>query len=390
MNVKNHLKDMNILKENSKLLLLIVFIFAFSQSQGQDNSSKDSEAETVKVRPFQLSVVPGFGTSRGPKEGYTNQFSLNLLIGYEHSLDGAEFGGLYNINRYDVKGAQFGGLANTLGGNLKGAQFSGIINTVGGSVNGFQYSGIMNVTLEEVQGGQVSGHLNIADSIHGAQISGLINISKRGVKGAQVAGIGNWAKDVEGAQVSGIINRAKHVKGTQIGLINFADSIENGVAVGLINFVKKGKFQLAVEHNEVIDYNLALRTGTNKLYSVLFAGAQAKKDYLWTYGFGFGTEFNLKKQWNSSIELTSQSIHQKDDHYEDLNLLNRLSWNFGYQFANHLAFSAGPVLNVYVTDLYDRETGKYGNDIDLGSFYNETYSNTNVKMWIGYNVSIKF
>lgn len=379
---------MNSFKGNSKSILFMMLVLLAFKSQGQNESS--GQAEEVKERPFQLSLVPGFGTSRGPKEGYTNQFSVNIFVGYEHSLDGAEFGGLYNINKQNVQGAQFAGFGNTVGGNLRGAQFGGLLNTVSGKVRGMQYAGIMNVTGEEVQGAQFAGYMNYADSINGVQGAGLVNISNKSAKGAQLAGIGNWARDMQGVQISAFINRAKHVKGTQIGLINIADTVENGVTVGLINIVKKGKMQLAIENNEVIDFNIAFRSGTNRLYSVLFVGAQAKEDYLWTYGAGFGTEFKLKNKWNSSIELTAQNINPKEDYYEELNLLNRLSWNFGYQFANHLSFSAGPVLNVYVTEVYNTETGQYGDDIDMGNFYNETFSDTNVKMWIGYNVSIKF
>ncbi|MEP2024263.1 MAG: hypothetical protein ABJH98_12480 [Reichenbachiella sp.] len=380
---------MNSFKRNSKLILLIALVFVALKSQGQNKENGESNQE-VKERPFQISLVPGFGTSRGPKEGYTNKFSMNVLIGYEHSLNGAEFGGFYNINKENVRGAQFAGFGNTSGGNLRGAQFGGFLNTVNGKVRGMQYAGFLNVTQEEVQGAQFAGYLNLADSIHGFQGAGLANVSKKSTKGVQVAGLGNWAQNVQGAQIAGLLNRARTVRGVQVGLINIADTVERGVSVGLINIVKKGKLQLALEHNEVIDFNIAFRSGTNRLYSVLFVGAQTKEDYLWTYGGGFGTEFTLKNKWNSSVELTTQSINPKEDYHEELNLLNRLSWNFGYQFANHLSFSAGPVLNVYVTEVYNQETGKYGDDIDMGNFYNKTFSGTNVKMWIGYNVSIKF
>lgn len=374
---------------NSKLVLLLTLLLAVIESQGQNKTERQSETE-VKERPFQISLVPGFGTSKGPKEGYTNQFSLNIFAGYEHSLDGAEFGGFYNINKTNVAGAQFAGFGNTVGGNARGAQFAGFLNTVNGKVRGLQSAGFLNVSVEEVHGAQLAGYMNLSDSIHGVQAAGLLNVSKKSADGVQLAGLANWASDLEGVQAAGLVNRARHVKGTQIGLINIADTVERGVTVGLINIVKKGKLQFALEHNEAIDFNIAFRSGTNRLYSVLFVGAQAKEDYLWTYGGGFGTEFKLKKQWNSSIELTTQSINPKDDHYDEINLLNRLSWNFGYQFANHLAFSAGPVLNIYVTEVYDQESGRYGNDIDMGSFYNETFSGTNVKMWVGYNVSVKF
>lgn len=379
---------MNSFKGNSRLILLITCLLTTIQSQGQDNTS--SQREEIKERPFQVSLVPGFGTSKGPKEGYINRFSLNILVGYEHGLNGAEFGGFYNINKSNIRGAQFAGFGNTVGGNVQGAQFSGFLNTAHGKVTGVQSAGFFNLATKEVQGAQLAGYINLADSIHGAQAAGLVNMSLNGVKGAQLSGLGNWAKNVNGVQVAGLVNKAKHVKGTQVGLINIADTVENGVTVGLINIVKKGKMQFAIENNEVIDFNVAFRSGTNRLYSVLFLGAQTKDDYLWTYGAGFGTEFKLKKNWNSNVELTTQSINPKEDYYEELNLLNRLSWNFGYQFANHLSFSVGPVLNVYVTEVYDQETGQYGNDIDLGNLYNETFSGTNVKMWVGYNVSVKF
>lgn len=394
------------MKSNTKIsrsIAVLALILTAFQSQGQN--SPDTQEETVKERPFQISLVPGFGTSKGPKEGYTNQFSLNVIAGYEHAVDGAEFGGFYNINKQNVQGAQFAGFGNTVGGDVSGAQFGGFVNTVQGKTNGLQSAGFINVTNEEVQGAQLVGFINLADSIKGLQAAGAINMTKRNAQGAQLAGVinvtkdfkgfqlaglANIAQDVDGTQVAGLVNKARHIKGTQIALINIADTVENGVVIGLINAVKTGKHQLAIESNEVMDVNLAFRSGTSRLYSVLFAGIQAQDDFLWAYGAGFGTEFNLKNKWNASVELTTQSINPKEDHHEELNLLNRLSWTFDYQVAKHLTLSAGPVFNVYVTQVYDAASGTYGDDIGLGTFYDETHSDTNIQMWVGYNVAIKF
>ena len=82
---------MNSYKSNSKLILLLTLLLAVFESQGQSTETIQSDTE-VKERPFQISFVPGFGTSKGPKEGYTNQFSVNIFAGYEHSFDGAELG----------------------------------------------------------------------------------------------------------------------------------------------------------------------------------------------------------------------------------------------------------------------------------------------------------
>lgn len=374
---------------SSKLIISGILVLTMQNTYGQ-TFIDEKEEESIKERTFQLSLVPGFGTSQGAEQGYVNAFSLNLIAGYEYGLRGVELGGFYNINKSHVRGAQFAGFGNTVRGNMQGAQFGGFVNTVRGQAKGFQGAGYLNVASQHVQGVQLAGYMNLADSVKGVQAAGLINVNKRNLDGIQLAGLVNIAKDVEGVQASGLVNKAKHLKGTQIGVINIADTVSNGVTVGLINIVKKGKHQIAVEHNEVMDVNLAFRSGTDRLYSVLFAGIQGKSDFLWSYGAGFGTEFKLKDQWSSSVEITAQSVNPKEDHHEELNLLNRLSWNFNYQLADHLSLSAGPVLNVYVTDVYDEESGRYGDDIDMGTFYNEIFSGTNVKMWVGYNASIRF
>jgi hypothetical protein len=404
-----------------KTKIIVIVLVIIQGLNGFAQESKDSTE--VKKRTFQISFVPGFGTSRGAKDEYTNIISLNVLGGYEHSLDGTEVGAFVNIDKYNVSGAQLAGFVNVVGGSVDGGQFSGFTNVVKGDVKGaqgsafanvvakdmtgIQGSGYVNVTAGDVRGAQLSGFVNVADSIRGAQLSGFVNTSTTGVRGAQLAGFVNVtgngvkgaqisgftnvaSKDVDGAQISGFVNVAKNLKGTQIGIINIADSIERGAMIGLINIAKNGKKQIGIEHSDVIDFNLAFRSGTDRLYAVLFAGIDAKEDFNWTYGAGFGTQFKIKNKWNSNIELTTQTINSRDNHHEDVNLLNRLSWNVGIQLANHLTLSAGPALNVYVTNIFDQNTGLYGDDIYNNTFYNETFSDTNVKMWLGYNVSIRF
>lgn len=402
----------------SKLIIALAIFGIYSNGVAQ----KQTEGQETKERVFQVSVTPGFGTSRGPKEGYTNNFSLNIFAGYEHSLNGFELGAFYNGDKHSIKGGQIAGFANTVGGSVSGLQAAGFVNTAKLKVTGAQAAGFANVTTDDVTGAQVSGFSNTAKNTNGAQItgfgnvatgyltgaqvaglgnvatgkvtgaqvSGLGNVAAKSVTGTQVAGLFNYSQDIKGAQISGLVNKAKNVKGVQIGLINIADTVESGVVIGLINIVKTGKHQFAVEHNDVMDLNVAFRSGTNSLYTVLFAGIEAKEDYLWSYGVGLGSQFSFKNKWNGSIELTSQTINPKEDHHETLNLLNRFSLNVGYQLAKHLSISGGPALNIYVTEVYNSETGKYGNDIHNGTFYNETFSGTNVKMWIGYNLSIKF
>ncbi len=392
--------------KNSKIItgIMMVFILAIGNVQGQDTTTQP--ADSVKERPMQVSFVPFFGTSNGPDDGYTNNFSLNIIGGYEHSLNGAEFGSLFNIDKRDIKGGQFSGFVNVVGGNAEGAQMAGFVNATKGrikgaqlagftnvasdSVKGFQGAGYVNVASKSVDGAQLAGFVNYADSVKGFQGAGFVNVTPKGIKGTQLAGFANVSNDVRGAQIAAFFNRARHVRGVQIGFINVADSIEEGVAVGLINIIGNGMKQLALEQDDVMDVNVAFRSGTTKLYGVLFAGMEVKEDFLWSYGAGFGTQIPLVSKLHTNLEITSQSIHPKEDIGDDLNLLSRFKWNLGYQLANHLSISAGPVLNVYVTNMANLQTGEYGFDIGQNKFYNEMHDDISVQMWVGYNVSVRF
>ncbi len=396
--------------KNSKLILgLIVAILAIvSKVQAQDK--KDNEPGAYKERPIQISFVPGFGTGNGPEEGYTNKFSLNVLGGYEHSLNGGEFGGIFNMNKYNVQGGQFAGALNTVGGSVRGGQFAGLANTSGGTtiggqfagfaniskgyMSGGQFAGFANVSGDNVHGGQFAGFTNVADSVKGAQIVGFANVAPQGVDGAQIAGFTNVSGKVKGAQIAGFLNRAQRLEGTQVGLINVTDSLEKGVAIGLINIIGNGLKEPGIEYNDVFDVNVSFRSGMPYFYSILFAGMQAKEEFLWTYGAGLGTQYKVARNVFGNVELTSQFIHEHDednwDLGENLNLLNKVNLNFGYQFARHLAIQGGPSLNIYVTNRQDPTSGDYGLDIGNSIFYDEMFSDTNVKMWIGYNVALKF
>lgn len=73
---------------------------------------------------------------------------------------------------------------------------------------------------------------------------------------------------MKGVQVAGIVNYAKKMKGFQLGLINIADTLE-GASFGLVNLSKNGYHKLATYSNEITNLNLALVTGSAKLYTQL-------------------------------------------------------------------------------------------------------------------------
>jgi len=364
-----------------------------------------AQDEKVSREPFQISMIPPLATSKISDTIIYNS-SINVFAGYIYGLEGVEFGSLVNIVRQDAGYAQFAGLANLVGGKSTGIQAAGLANLdqkaegvqMAGLVNasqsfkGAQLAGLMNIAEKDTGNVQLAGMANFtAGHIVGMQGAGLINFSKT-VDGAQVSGLINAATEVEGTQISGLINYAKRVKGVQIGVINVCDTIEDGLSIGVINVVRKGLHQFEVSSNDVTDVNLSFRSGTNTFYGIFTSGIQTKSNPLWVYGMGFGTRFPvINDRFMTSIEATSSNVNrvEKSD-FNHVNLLNNLSINLGYKLSKKVFINAGPVLNVYVSNVKNSESGSYGYDIGKHNFFDHSSHGTNTRMWVGYRVGIWF
>lgn len=295
------------------------------------------------AKPYQFSFLPGFGTHGKLGAQVVNKFSMNVLGGYTAGSNGFEMAGLFNINKKEVKYVQLAGLFNIAGANAKGLQLAGLYNHVQDSVNGWQLAGLNNVvrselkgiqvggifnhTVGQVEGTQIAGVANNADStVNGLQLSGVVNRSIRALKGAQIAGVSNVAHDslsgvqiagvsnlvrgrIKGLQVSGVINYARHMKGTQIGLINISDTL-SGYAIGLVTIARKGYHKLAVTTNDILDLNVQYKAGNRKLYSMLCMSANLNANRkAYSLGYGFGNETRLSKKWLVTNELSFHSFY---------------------------------------------------------------------------------
>ena len=209
-------------------------------------------------RAAQLSLVPLIGTNRQLSGVITNNLSFNILAGYNGGVNGLEIGGLFNMDRLDVKGLQIGGLGNVVGGKTTGVQLAGLFNYNHGSVSGLQLGGFANVIWDTINGVQLSGITNVLrGGMRGAQIAGIANVTTRNVDGFQLGGISNvavgtvdvfqmagiinYGGSVGGAQIAGIMNvSAKKVRGVQLaGIINASGGQVGGSQIaGLVNLTK--------------------------------------------------------------------------------------------------------------------------------------------------------
>lgn len=361
-------------------------------------------AVAQETRPFQISFLPNVGTNGNPENRYVNNLSINILAGLNEGVAGVELGSILNLDNQDVKYAQLGGVANLVGGNNTGIQLAGVLNGTKGNVAGVQMAGVTNLAAESAgiqaaginnvtknssSGIQMGGISNFTGDIQkGLQLAGVANYSKT-MKGIQMAGVFNHTVYLKGVQFSGVLNQAHSVNGLQLGIINIADTVEKGMTFGLINIVRSGLHQFELSTNDVTDFNLTFRSGTNAFYSILTTGIEGKKDGYWSYGAGFGSRVITVKKFSGTIEATSNTVQTTKRVTDKMSMDNRLSLLVNYQIQKHLTVNGGPVLHVYIAQPFG-STGGYGLPLSDHTFWTKTSSNSSISMWIGYQFGIRF
>ena len=156
---------------------------------------------------------------------------LSLAMNSAKNINGLQAGILANLVRADMVGLQLGCfLGNVCMGNGHGVQL-----------------GPANITLKNITGAQIAGGIiiaaNIAENVHGVQasVAGVSLNKADGICGLQfnIGLIGNNAVDVDGAQIAATCNLADHVRGIQVGLVNYCQSIV-GLQIGAINIIMDG------------------------------------------------------------------------------------------------------------------------------------------------------
>jgi len=416
-------------------------------------SQKDQAANLMFVerRKFQASLWPTVGTNKEISGAVVNQVSLNLFAGYARGLEGVEVGVGVNLERSYVKGVQFAGLANLVGGDTKGVQIAGGLNhtmrsleglqiaglgntvwdtlngvqIAGGAnvvkggmrgtqiagacnvttqdVNGVQVAGGINVTVKDVKKTQVAGAVNYGRNVVGAQFAGGINVALGSVGGGQLAGGINYARRVTGGQVAGgmnvavdtvrggqvgVLNFARVVQGSQVGILNISDTI-TGATVGLLSYALHGYHRFDVSYTDVLPLTITLRTGTRQFYNVLSFSPIAQDDQNWGFGYGFGTEPRFSERSCLNVEITAEHVNEQREWVDAVNILGRLGLQYGYTFGRHIIISAGPSINMLVSDWGDPEIGFGLSTIAPGNtFYDEERGDVRIQGWVGFRAGV--
>lgn len=333
-------------------------------------------------QPFQYSLVPGLGTHGKMSPQVANKFSFNILGGYSGGVNGAEIGGLFNIDKKQVRYLQVAGLFNSVGASVRGVQIAGLYNAVIDSVTGVGVAGLANQVGASFQGVQIAGLFNRAHQpSQGVQITGGINHVPR-LEGVQIAGLGNQADSAVDVQIAGIFNTVPRVTGLQIGLINIADT-SMGYSLGLVNLIRHGYHKLSLYYSDGMDVNLAYKGGNEKLYSMLVAGASLTTERkAYGFGFGLGKAFRLSPALSLTTELTEESIYTGS--WSNLPVLARLQPSLQWTLSPRLSCFAGPAFCVYFRE-QDPEKG-YGDPVPSHTIRIAS----RVSGWFGFQAGFNF
>jgi hypothetical protein len=343
--------------------------------------------------PVQVSLIPSISTRGMMNSQINSSFSLNLLGGYTGGVRGLEMAGLYNINRMNVHALQMAGLFNTVGGSVNGVQLAGIYNNVFGDLKGLQMSGIHNSVKGSQIGLQISGiYNNVHKDSKGIQMAAIHNTVNGSQNGLQLSAIYNAGNDtVRGAQITGLFNYAKELNGIQFGLVNITDS-PSGYSFGLLNFKKNGYKKISITHNEISDVNFSIKTGDNKLYTILMAGRSERNDEekLTSFGVGLGKNIQLGSRISYNPEISIQYLYLGN--WDRYNLLRKFDSPFTFRIFNGVAISAGPSFNIYSSERRDKNAPNANTSTfvqDRTERYNVIKDNgKGITGWVGWSFGV--
>ena len=361
----------------------------------------------------QVSILPFIGTNERLSGNVINDYSINFLGGYSMGTRQIELGFFVNMDRADVSWLQIAGFGNLVGRNVYGIQAAGFANVNGGETKAVQLAGFANTNLGESIGVQLAGFANTnLNRTNGVQVAGFSNVSIGNSKGVQVAGFGNVqvgdyrgsqiagltniaTEKISGSQIAALFNHGRRVQGTQIGLINYADTL-GGVPIGLLSIVNTGYHKIELSADEVFYTNLAFRSGVRKFHTMIGAGFKPQQSLaatdtsVWTFGYGAGTSPKLAKWLYLDLDLSSQHVN-RGSFTNALSLLNKMYVGLDFQVAKKFSIATGITLNGYLTRTTYSDYPELFTDFTPKIIYDKNLNHDiNLKMWWGAKVALRF
>jgi len=329
-----------------RLSILFFAVFAIMNVSAQEKKA------------VQVTFIYPVGTAGTNSADYMNDFSFNIIGGFNGGVNGFELGSVANINK----------------GNVSGCQISGVCNMTSGNSKGLVISGVTNLTRKQSKGVVISGVANISGSHKGLQLS-TINFVKDHLSGIQI----------------GVMNYAKKGKGVQFGVVNVCDADDDVLPIGIFNVVKNGYYAFDVSTNELFITSLSYKMGKEKFHSIFRAGiGEHDSKSVFSIGFGFGSIVPIEGNHKLNMELICDALHYDWKWGDDkINLLNQFNLSYQYQVTKHFAIKAGPSLKTFVTN--QKENGEFVDVIKIPhTLFEHAGEKYKVAGWIGFNAGMVF
>lgn len=372
---------------------------------------------------FTISFTPYVSTNRLLAVNTVNKFALNIIGGYSLGTEALEIGGVFNIDKGDVRGTQVAGVFNMVGDSVQGVQLGGAFNVTGKQMSGYQAAGIMNlnighmkgvqmagvnnINLGQVEGVSIAGTGNISDTLQGAALAGIFNVSGYSKKSFELSGLFNNAysgknnyqvssifnrtkKGETNSQLSVFYNRAHTLRGVQLGFVNYADSVGAGTPIGFLCIVKKGYHKIELATDELRFGTLAFYTGARRFYNIFLGGLNYQKTFLWTFGYGVGSDIVLKNKWGMTFNLTTQPIFTTAEPEMEFNLLNKFVVGVSYQLLPKIRIDLGPTCNLFLTDTTSKVSISNFHALPAFQIYDPGVDGAYIRTFVGLKLAIKF
>ncbi len=369
LTINNKTNETIMLKKIAGIITLSALTWGGVAAQVKEPKTKKTRANKVEYNigleksATQFTFITPMSTDGSRAKDKEYKFSLNVLGGITGGINGVELGGLFNINKRDMRGLQMSGLFNLTEGVASGFQFAGIANIVQKS-SGFQYSGVANYTA----------------GINDVQISGVVNIAT--ASRFQMAGVVNYAQDVD-VQIAPV-NIAKHAT-FQMGVINIAETDEAAM-LGILNYVRKGGLlEIGISANDYIYGAVNLVTGTDRLYSILSFGGYSPSSNV-TVGWGLGTRIQLRDSPQGiHFELMHNQIYKNNFKNKGRNASLEQAKVLYSVRKNKFTFYGGPTINGLIRDVAFTEVKD-----PVYSIFNKRGSKHNFDLWAGAEIGVRF
>lgn len=299
--------------------------------------------------------LTGFAMGIGGTQVQTSAQGAQVAVGINltKELSGAQVAVGANFTE-QMYGAQFGVGPNIVSSEYYGGQF-GLIN-LAQKARGVQF-GLVNGAF--ALGGVQAGLVNLTGRTSGLQ-AGLVNLTTVKDSGSFQGGLVNVhaGESSRGLQF-GLVNvAAGHLRGGQVGLVNYADKTKS--QVGLVSITRDGGVHGIAYTTNAVPFLAGVRFDADYTFALLTAGVTTGEEIATlAYGFGFGGKIPLVPRLWLEPMYDGQYLAYNGK-FENASTVSRVSVNVRYAFRNRFSVFGGPAFQVLIHTERDSHGQKPG------------------------------